>query len=331
MTDDRPTILFAEELTPADLDTIEAEAARTGFAWRQATAGPIADQVADVTAIVTKGRDIDAAVIAAAPALRLILTIDLGAAVVDHEAAAGHGIAVANLVNLGWLGVSEHAVLLMLALMKRLPEAHARTAAGARKPGVNEVKTTARDYTFSWLGQENLGWLYRKRLGLVGVGRIGKGVAERGRAFGMRIRYAAPRRLDLETERHYGLEYVGLDDLLGWADIVSVHARLTPENERMFGAREFALMRPDAFFVNTARGALVDEAALVDALRSRSIAGAGLDVFDYEPIRRDSPLLTLDNVILTPHSAGIFNDDARVAQLREAFDRVAERLDRHGG
>ena len=331
MPDHRPTLLFTEDLTPADLEIIETEAARTGFAWRQATADPLADQVADVAAIVTKDRDIDATTVAAAPALSLILTIDLGAAVVDHAAAAGRGVAVANLVNLGWLGVSEHTVLLMLALVKRLPEAHTRTAAGERKPGASEVRTTARDYTFSWLGQENLGWLYRKRLGLVGVGRIGKGVAERARAFGMRIHYAAPRRLDPETERQYGLEYAALDDLLGWADIVSVHARLTPENERMFGAREFGLMRPDAWFINTARGALVDESALVDALRSRSIAGAGLDVFDYEPIRRDNPLLTLDNVILTPHSAGIFNDDARAAQLREAFDRVAERPDQHGG
>ncbi len=92
----------------------------------------------------------------------------------------------------------------------------------------------------------------------------------------------------------------------------------------MFGAAEFAKMRPDAYFINTARGALVDEAALIAALQTGQIAGAGIDVFEYEPFKRDNPLMTLHNVILTPHSAGIFNDDARRASLREAVERVSE-------
>ena len=215
------------------------------------------------------------------------------------------------------------AVLLMLALAKQLPEAHARTAAGERKPGVTEVKTTAREYTFSWLGQENLGWLYRKRLGIVGMGRIGQGVAARAAAFGMRISYAAPRRLDPVREAALGVTRVPLDTLLAESDFVSLHPKLTPENAGMFGAAEFAKMRPDAYFINTARGALVDEGALIAALQSGAIAGAGIDVFEYEPVKRDNPLLGLPNVILTPHSAGIFNDDARRASLREAVERAA--------
>ncbi len=321
----RDVILFANPLTETDLAVVEAASAQTGVGVRVAAEGqPLTDLTDGVTAIVTHSAPITADVIAAAPDLRLILPMEFGTAEVDREAAAARNVEVATLINLGWLGVSEHTILLMLALMKQLPAAHAGTTAGNRKPGVSEVKTTAREYTFSWLGQEGLGWLYRKRLGLVGIGRIGRGVAERAKAFGMRIRYYAPHQLDAATERAYGLEYSELDDLLGWADFVSVHAKLTPENERMFGAEAFARMRPDAYFLNTARGALVEEAALVAALQSRLIAGAGLDVFDYEPMHRDSPLLNLDNVILTPHSAGIFNDDARVAQLREAFDRVVE-------
>lgn len=321
----RDVILFANLLTETDLAVVEAASAQTGVEFQVAAEGqPLTDRRAGVTAIVTHSAPITAEVIAAAPALRFILPMEFGSAGIDLEAAAARNIEVATLINLGWLGVSEHTILLMLALMKQLPAAHAGTMAGERKPGVSEIKTTAREYTFSWLGQEGLGWLYRKRLGLVGIGRIGRGVAERAKAFGMRVRYYAPHQLDAATEREYGLEYSELDDLLGWADFVSVHAKLTPENERMFGAEAFAKMRPEAYFLNTARGALVEEDALIAALRERTIAGAGLDVFDYEPMHRDSPLLTLDNVILTPHSAGIFNDDARVAQLREAFDRVVE-------
>ena len=325
MPETRDVILFANPLTGTDLAVVEAESVRTGVEFRVATDGqPLTDLMPGVTAIVTHSAPITSDVMATAAELRLILPMEFGSAEIDYEAAAARNIEVATLINLGWLGVSEHTILLMLALMKQLPAAHAGTMAGERKPGVSEVKTTAREYTFSWLGQEGLGWLYRKRLGLVGIGRIGRGVAERARSFGMRVRYYAPHQLDAATEQEYGLEYSELDDLLGWADFVSVHAKLTPENERMFGAEAFATMRPDAYFINTARGALVEEAALVAALQEGAIAGAGLDVFDYEPMHRDSPLLTLDNVILTPHSAGIFNDDARVAQLKEAFDRVAE-------
>ena len=212
----------------------------------------------------------------------------------------------------------------MLALSKQLPDAHVRTAAGERKPGVSEVKTTARDYTFSWLGQENLGWLYRKKLGIIGMGRIGQGVAARAAAFGMRILYASPRRLHPDREAALGATHVDLDTLLAESNFVSLHPKLTPETNQMFGAAEFAKMRPEAYFINTARGALVDEAALIAALQTGQIAGAGIDVFEYEPVKRDNPILTLPNVILTPHSAGIFNDDARRASLREAVERVSE-------
>ncbi len=322
----RDVILFAVPFARTDLEIVESESERTGIKFRVANEDQsLAELTAGVTSIVTHSAPIGRDIIASWPDLRLIQVMEFGGAEVDRDAAAARGVAVVTLVNLGWLGVSEHTMLLMLALMKQLPDAHVRTAAGKRKPGVSEVKTTARDYTFSWLGQEGLGWLYRKRLGLIGIGRIGRGVAERAHAFGMRVRYYAPHQLDAATEREYGLEYSELDDLLGWADFVSVHAKLTPDNERMFGNDAFARMRPDAYFINTARGALVEEDALVEALQQRSIAGAGLDVFDYEPMHQDSPLLNLDNVILTPHSAGIFNDDARVAQLKEAFDRVQEK------
>ncbi len=318
-------ILFADPLSTSDYAIALRESTKTGVQYRVADADiPLLQQLDGVTAIVTRAQNVNEEVITAATSLKYIMYEDFGTAQIDAVAAASRGIAVINLVNLGWLGVSEHALLLMLALVKQLPEAHVRTAAGERKAGVSEVKTTAREYTFSWLGQENLGWLYRKRLGLVGAGRIARGVAARARGFGMQIRYFAPHQLSADLESQLQMEYSPLDSLLEWADFVSLHARLTPQSAGLMGEAEFDRMQPHAYFINTARGALVDERALIDVLSEQRIAGAGLDVFEYEPTKLDNPLHTLDNVILTPHSAGIFNDDARVAQLVEAFDRVAQ-------
>jgi len=318
-------LLFLDPFSPDDRDVIAAASAQFGIPVRFATEGEdLKSAIQNANSVVTQHADLRAAIIDAAPALRLIQVMEFGKAEVDREAAAARRIPVVDLLNLGWLGVCEHTILLMLALSKRLPDAHVRTAAGERKPGVSEVKTTAREYTFSWLGQENLGWLYRKRLGIIGMGRIGQGVAARAAAFGMRISYASPRRLDPAREAPLGAKHVALDTLLAESDFVSLHPKLTPENVEMVGAAEFARMRPDASFINTARGALVDEAALIAALQSGAIAGAGLDVFEYEPVKRDNPLLNLPNVILTPHSAGIFNDDARRASLREAVERASE-------
>ncbi len=317
-------LLFVDPLSPDDHAAIAAASSHFDVPVQFAADGDdLQALMRNSISVVTQHTDLPAALIAAGSNLRLIQVMEFGTAKVDQDAAAAANILVIDLVNLGWLGVCEHTILLMLALAKRLPDAHVRTAAGERKPGVSEVKTTAREYTFSWLGQENLGWLYRKRLGIIGMGRIGQGVAARAAAFGMRIAYASPRRLDPAREAELGATYVSLETLLAESDFVSLHPKLSPENAGMFGAAEFSKMRPDAYFINTARGALVDEAALIAALQSGTIAGAGLDVFEYEPVKRDNPLLALSNVILTPHSAGIFNDDARRATLREAVERAA--------
>jgi glyoxylate reductase len=215
----------------------------------------------------------------------------------------------------------------MLALVKQFPATLTRTLAGERAEGVEEVKTTARAMGYNWLGQSDLGWLYRKRLGIIGLGKIGRAVAARANAFGMRVLYTSRHRLDETEERRLGVSFAPWDELLARSDFVSLHARLTPDNEQMIDAAAFGSMRPSAYFVNTARGALVDEDALIDALRSRRIAGAALDVFAYEPFHRDSPLLTLDNVVLTPHIAGTYDPDARKAQLVEVFEHVATTLE----
>ena len=157
--------------------------------------------------------------------------------------------------------------------------------------------------------------VYGKTIGLVGGGgRIGQATARRARGFGMRVLYWGPRRKP-EAERDIPMEYREFDDLLRESDYVSVHSPMRPETRHQIGARELALMKPTAFLINTARGPIVDEAALVRALRKRQIAGAGLDVFENEP--KVSPaLLKMPNVVATPHL------DSAVDEVREQMENI---------
>ncbi len=154
-----------------------------------------------------------------------------------------------------------------------------------------------------------------KTLGLVGFGRIGQAMARRGRGFDMKIVYADPRRLSPEEEAKFGAAYRSLDQLLGEADFVSLHPQLMPETRHLMSDRQFSLMKPTAFVINTSRGPVIDEAALVRALKENKIAGAGLDVYEHEP--KVSPELTqLPNVVLTPHLG------SAVLKLREGMANV---------
>ena len=152
-------------------------------------------------------------------------------------------------------------------------------------------------------------------LGLVGFGRIGQAMARRGRGFGMKIIYADPRRLPAAEEEQFGATHLSFDDLLREADFVSLHPQLSPDTRHLMSDRQFALMKPSAFVINTARGPVIDEAALVRALKDKKIAGAGLDVYEHEP--QVSPeLAAMPNVVLTPHLG------SAVLSLREGMAHV---------
>jgi glyoxylate reductase len=154
-----------------------------------------------------------------------------------------------------------------------------------------------------------------KMIGIVGMGGVGKAVARRAAGFSMRICYHDPRRLPDAEERELGLEWKPFDELLREADFITINARLTPETRHLFGERQFALMKPTAYLVNSARGPIVDEQALVRALQDRRIAGAGLDVYEHEP-RPHPALLKMQNVVFTPHTG------SAVSELREAMANV---------
>jgi glyoxylate reductase len=157
--------------------------------------------------------------------------------------------------------------------------------------------------------------VHGKTLGIVGMGRIGSAVARRARGFDMTILYTKRSRLSGAEERDLQATYVPLDDLLRRADFVSLNAAFTPETHHLIGARELSLMKPTAILINTARGPMVDEAALVEALKSRRIAGAGLDVYEEEP-RVHPGLLSLSQAVLTPHLG------SAVGELREQMAHV---------
>jgi phosphoglycerate dehydrogenase-like enzyme len=219
----------------------------------------------------------------ALPHLRMATACGIGTDAFDLEVARELGITICNIPGRTAPIVAEHAFGLMLALAKR---AYFQTA---------ELKAGR------WIGGDNV-YLHGKVLGIVGTGNIGTRMAQLARAIGMEILAWT---FDPSPSRaaELGVRFVPLDDLLKQSDVVSLHVKLTDHSRGLIGARELALMKPGAMLVNTARGAVVDTSALVDALHSRRLGGAALDVFDTEPLQANHPLLACEQVILTAHNA----------------------------
>ena len=255
---------------------------------------------------------VDGDVIAANPKLRMIASMKITPSDLDVAEATSRRIPVTVIPPIVTEATADIHFALLLAVARRVVEGDHLVRAGIF-PGSQS----------SYL--EGAG-VWGKTIGLIGGGgRIGRAVARRALGFSMRILYWTPRRKAESEEREAGLIYVPFDQLLAESDFVSMHAPLTPETHHLMGAREFGLMKPTAFFVNTARGAVVDEAALARALTERRIAGAGLDVFEHEP-KVDPVLTAMANVVLTPHLG------SAVRELREAMahivvDNIAAVLD----
>jgi phosphoglycerate dehydrogenase-like enzyme len=196
---------------------------------------------------------------------------------------------------------AEHAILMMLALGKRLIEADD----AVRKDRWDRDRVRPdHGVAYNWAGIPDIGGLFGKTLGIIGLGEVGALAAGMARAFRMRVLYCNRNRLPAAQEAKLGVEYAEIGKLLAESDFVSLHATNIPSNKGLIDAKTFAAMKPTAFFVNTARGPIVDEDALYDALTKGTIAGAGLDVHVVEPRPTPDKLATLPNVILTPHIAG---------------------------
>lgn len=299
-------------------EQIDAIRSRLPIGWS------LVDRADGATAILTENVDVTPAMLAAAGAgLRLVVRLDTGHATIPD----GLTTPVIDLPNTALVGVAEHTVMLIMALSRHLLAVIRQTNTQQWLPERSQpILTDQRRYTYNWIGLQEWGTLYGKTVGLVGLGLIGRATAARLRGFGMRLLYTQRHRLDPLSEARCGVQWREFDDLLAESDFVSLHHRFQegPEgNDGHIGERELALMKPTAYLINTARGRLVDEDALVAALRRGQIAGAGLDVFRYEPLSADSPLFALagDNVILTPHVAG--------APLADAWVTIAQELIEH--
>lgn len=217
------------------------------------------------------------------PRLKMIAVCGIGTDAIDLSAAARRAVIVSNLPGKTAGVVAEHAFGLMLAVAKRAAFQTGELRSGRWTRALNVL-------------------LAGKTVGIIGMGAIGGRMAQLCRAIGMQV-VAWTFHPSAERAERLGAQLVQLDELLAMSDVVSLHVRLSAESCQMIGARELALMRPGALLVNTARGAVVDMAALVDALRREHLSGAALDVFDVEPLPADHPILACPNVILTPHNA----------------------------
>ena len=244
---------------------------------------------------------VDAEMIADAPKLRMNASMAIIPASVDIAAATARRIPVTTIPPIVTEDTADIAWVLLMTAARRVVEAE-----NALRRGI---------FPGSQSNHFNGVRVHGKSLGIIGLGRIGRAIARRARGFGMTILYTKRSRLSEAEERELGVSYVSLEDLLRQADFVSVNAAFTPETRHLIGARQFSLMKPTAILVNTSRGPVVDEAALVEALQSRQIAGAGLDVFEEEP-RVHPGLLPLTRAVLTPHIG------SAVSELREFMAHV---------
>jgi phosphoglycerate dehydrogenase-like enzyme len=242
-------------------------------------------------------------VIDALPDLKLLITTGMRNASIDTEAAKARGVTVCGTGSFG-SPTSGIAIGLMLELTRHIGYENARLHAGA-----------------AW--QSTIGPdLEGLTLGILGLGKLGTRTANIAKAFGMKV-IAWSQNLTPEKCQEAGVGYVGKDDLFRQSDFITIHVVLSPRSRGLVGAKEIGLMKPSAFLINTSRGPIIDEAALLAALRDETIGGAGLDVFDVEPLPVDHPLRKMDNVVLTPHLGYVSEQN-----YRHYFAGVAE--DIHG-
>ena len=258
----------------------------------EATYDCLLRQCVDADYFLASGRlPIDERVLSAAKQLKMIQRTGVGTEMLDLKAIKKHGIPVFVNVGVNARSVAEHTIALILACLKRLPQINADTHAGVWKKQLQGVSTHE---------------LYGKTVALVGMGNIGRTVAAMLQPFRVKILYTDVVRQSKEVEDDLDLNYIeNFEQMLPNADILSFHCPLTSENREMLNAETIAKMKHGAMVINTARGKLINEEALYEALKERKLRMAAMDVHYEEPMQKDSPLMDLDNVILTPHIGGL--------------------------
>ena len=286
----KPVVLIAEELSPA---TIEALGPDFDVRVVDGTDRPaLLEAVHSASAILVRSAtQVDAEVLAAAPNLKVVARAGVGLDNVDIKAATAAGVMVVNAPTSNIISAAELTCGHILSLARHIPAAHAALAEGKWKRS-------------AYTGTE----LYEKTIGIIGLGRIGALISERMKAFGTKVVAYDPYVTSARAQQ-LGVQLLSLDELIETSDFITIHMPKTPETTGMIGTAQLAAMKPTAYVINVARGGLIDEEALFEALTNNVIAGAGLDVFVSEP-PTGSPLLGLPNVITTPH-LGASTDEAQ--------------------
>lgn len=247
------------------------------------------EAVSDADFIMVYRAELSDNVLQAAPKARMVQLLSAGYDTMNLTLMRELEIPCANNGGANSWAVADHAVLLMLSLYKRLVQSDMATRDRRWSEPIDGTNTFE---------------MADKLVGVLGIGNIGRRVARRVQGFDAKAQYYDKYGLSPERERELDVRGVTIEELFSTSDIVTCHTPLTPETHRIVSAEMLALMKPTAILINTSRGPVVHEAALIDALQHKKIAGAGLDVFEKEPVEPDNPLLTMDNVVVTPHSAG---------------------------
>lgn len=307
-------VLAADRAKPLPIfDRKAAEAGAVMVYGGASTPAEIETLVDDVDAVIVFRVNVTEAAIARMRKCRLLLRQGIGFDLIDVPAATRAGIFVSNVPDYCIEEVANHAVTLMLACVRNLMDYHRiMTTKGWGLYNVSRKVPALREMT----------------AGIVGLGKIGRSFARKARPFGLKLAGYDPY-VHQDVFDSLGVERVrGLDELLGMADIVSVHAPLTPETKGMLGEREFGLMKRGSYFINTGRGKIVDLSALDRALASGHLAAAGLDVFEDEPLDPNHPILKRENLVATPHVA-FYSERSVTRVVEEAIEEVARVLKGH--
>jgi phosphoglycerate dehydrogenase-like enzyme len=265
------------------------------------------EAISGAVILITRIRPVDEALLdLAGDQLQLVVKLSHWPVDVDMHACEKRGVKVKMLRQLGCIAVAEHAMALILACARKLIPGHAGVKNGTyRDFGHVPARTTERSFAFKWLPIDVFE-VYGKTLGIIGFGEIGKELAVRAKGFGMDVvYYDVHNSWAHEFEKMLGTKpCTSLQELLEISDFISLHVPHTEKTDKLLGKKEFRAMKPTAYVINAARGGEIDEEALVWALQTGEIAGAGLDVFAEEPVPYDHPLLMQDNVVLSPHIGG---------------------------
>jgi len=295
-----PLIEEAEELAGVNAELIEGECA---------TEDDIVKVAKEADVLLVTSAKITRRVMESLPNCKAIVRYGIGYDTVDVEAATDNNILVVNVPDFCFEEVSNHAILLLLACAKKL----VIMDGGIKKGLWKDVKRAL----------SPMGSIWGETLGIIGCGNIGRTVAQKAQCFNMNVIGTDPY-VDKSKAEECGITLVSLPEFLKQSDYISLHPYLSKETHHLLGEKEFQQMKPSAYVINTSRGPVIDEPALIKALKEKWIAGAGLDVFEQEPIAADNPLLKMDNVVVFPHTASY--SDPAFTRLRRSVGQETVRV-----